>query len=510
MADVIRRIPASARNVRRQVRSGASRRVRANAGRYDGTMSNWYTERTGLLEEGNERHLIAARSQDLVNNDPHAASTIDSIALGAVGTGMAAQSIPDWVRLGWTEDQAADVARQCETVFADWSTGVDINGRLPFWGMQYTSIQSMLVHGEFFRIPVMQDPAKTGRPLALALQGVSPSRVATPVEHSTDYTVRDGVRLEKTGRIRSCYVYNPADLTSMADDPSGEGLSEFTEIPFRIGHRPGILHGFAHKSDEQYRGMPILAPAMKFFRDLSDYLDYELVGAIVAASFPVFIEDQLPDVGYNPMQRGTSSTSPRSQLNVAPGQVLYGNAGQRPHVLSSPRPGGSFPVFVERLIRAVGASVGMPYEVISKDFSQTNYSSARAALLEAWRVFGFYQRWLVDMLCRPVWSMVIEEAYLRNLIDLPAGTDFYRDMRLICRSEWIPPRRGFVDPGKEIQAYADGIDNDILTLAQAITEMTGQDWETVVVSARAGREKAGRIHYGAARKDRCTQTQGTR
>jgi lambda family phage portal protein len=226
----------------------------------------------------------------------------------------------------------------------------------------------------------------------------------------------------------------------------------------------------------------------------------------VAASFPVFIEDQLPDqYGYAPGQKPTGSGGqPRQAVNVAPGQIMYGNAGQRPHVLSSPRPGGSFPVFVERLIRAVGASVGMPYEVISKDFSQTNYSSARAALLEAWRVFGFYQRWLVDMLCRPVWSMVIEEAYLRNLIDLPKGTDFYRDMRHICRTEWIPPRRGFVDPGKEIQAYADGINNDILTLAQAITEMTGQDWETVLT--QRGREEKKRAETITVRREKPTTT----
>ena len=47
--------------------------------------------------------------------------------------------------------------------------------------------------------------------------------------------------------------------------------------------------------------------------------------------------------------------------------------------------GNSFEVFAEKILSGAGAAANMPYEVISKDFSKTNYSSARAALQEAWR-----------------------------------------------------------------------------------------------------------------------------
>ena len=43
------------------------------------------------------------------------------------------------------------------------------------------------------------------------------------------------------------------------------------------------------------RGVSVLAPAMKFFKDLSDYLDYELIGAIVAEFF-----GRAPHKGVNP------------------------------------------------------------------------------------------------------------------------------------------------------------------------------------------------------------------
>ena len=65
--------------------------------------------------------------------------------------------------------------------------------------------------------------------------------------------------------------------------------------------------------------------------------------------------------------------------NVAAGTMIYGNTGEKPHVLESKRPGNTFPEFVERILRGIGVTVGMPYEVVAKDFSKTNDSSARAA-----------------------------------------------------------------------------------------------------------------------------------
>jgi hypothetical protein len=70
---------------------------------------------------------------------------------------------------------------------------------------------------------------------------------------------------------------------------------------------------------DQVRGVSILAPAMKFFRDLNDYLDYELVGAIVAASFPVFIETVDPMGVWRPdFQAGTGRTARRTSTRRPP------------------------------------------------------------------------------------------------------------------------------------------------------------------------------------------------
>lgn len=75
--------------------------------------------------------------------------------------------------------------------------------------------------------------------------------------------------------------------------------------------------------------------------------------------------------------------------------------------------------------------------------------------------------------------MVIEEAWLRGMIEIPSSPDFYEARHLYTGTMWIPPRKGHVDPVKEMNANILGLENNILTLAQIIAEQGG-DWETTL------------------------------
>lgn len=461
------------------LQSGGYPDVSRTAASRRGTMANWVVKRLNRFAEGQHRNTITDRAADIVANDPHAVSVTDSMALNSVGTGLIPQSNPHQKILGWTDTQVKDFQDQAEWCFSVWGREADAAGRMPWWCIQFLTIYSLFVHGEYLRVPVMLDDSN--RKYSLALQCLHPSRLATPRDKAGNPLIRDGVELSPWGAPTWYYIANPSDR--FLRSPSGLLSRDFARVPAWIGHRPGCFHGFVAKNEEQVRGVSVLAPAMKFFRDLSDYLDFELVGAIVAASFPVFIETVNP---YDQVAYNQKISQPFSEISA--GGVYFGAPNQKPHVLSPNRPGNTFPDFVERLLRAVGASVGMPYEVVAKDFSKTNYSSARAALLEAWRVYSFYQKWLVDNFCQRIWEMVIEEAWLRGYLKLPRrDQDFYDIQLAACRARWIPPKRGHVDPVKEINAMVKALENDITTLADSAAEMSGGDWESTV--AQRARER---------------------
>ena len=123
--------------------------------------------------------------------------------------------------------------------------------------------------------------------------------------------------------------------------------------------------------------------------------------------------------------------------------------------------------------------------MVAKDFSKTNYSSARAALLEARRYFKMRQEWLSRKLCQPVWEMVLEEAYLKG--ELKADT-FYEMKEYWTGASWIAPGWEWVDPLKEAQAAEVGLKNGIITYSDLYAS-EGKDWEESLEQRKREQDK---------------------
>lgn len=436
-----------------------------------GSLAEWRPRLLSRYQEENQRKTLTKRARDLHANDGNAASIVGSMALNTTGYGLHPQSLPNLDALGvdpeddQAVEQVAKFARRAEWLFKRWSKRCDAGGRMTFGGLQYMAITRFYVDGEFFILSVRDDSAE--RRFSLTLQPVDPLRVRTPRGRMRDPQIRDGVILGKSSEALGYYVANRNDgrLLPAMDE------KDFRIVRSRAGHRPVMIHGLLPTETDQVRGVSILAPAMETFFNLYDYLDYELLGAILAASFPVAIESQ-----HGP---GHNADDPEADpfKEVVPGRVVHLKPGQKVDTLKSNRPSDSFKPFTERLLRAAGAACGQPYERVAKDFSQTNYSSARAALLEAWKGDRLYQLWLVDSLCQPAWNMALEEFYLRGLVDTPRGMPgFYEALDAWCETDWTPPARGSIDPLKEEQAKALALKNKTTTRAKLAKE-DGGDWE---------------------------------
>jgi capsid protein len=85
--------------------------------------------------------------------------------------------------------------------------------------------------------------------------------------------------------------------------------------------------------------------------------------------------------------------------------------------------------------------------------------------------------------------MVFEEAWLRGMIRLPKGApDFYQARHAYTHAKWTPPRRGHIDPVKEVAAGSEALENDMTTLSDWYAEQ-GVDWrEALAQRAREAKE----------------------
>lgn len=448
--------------------------ISRDAGRYHGTLYNYRPRHTPLSVEAFERSTAQTRSEDLTANDWAAASVVDSMTVNTVGTGIKPQARVNFKRLGISQNAARDLNEQMEWAWKLWCGQAHVSGKLTFDDLVFLGMRSLIRMGELLHLPFMLDTP--GRTFSLAFQDVHPARLCTPADRTHLPFLRDGVELSSIGIPLAYWIASPAPSVGKTTHINFPSLSsgQFVRRPAMVGHRPGVFHCFRAEEDEQVRGIPKLAPGMKLFRHLNDSLDYELMAQIVAASFPLFIAKKDPQAAVSSFMSENEDNEENYYQQVAPGQVLYGNKGEEPTVLQNNWPGSNFMPFAELIMRSMAASVGMPYEVLAKDFSKTNYSSARAALLEAWRIFLLYRTWLVRHYCQPIWNMVQEEAWLRGIVTLPKGApDLYDALPAYTNATWVGPARGYVDPVKEVTATAKALDARLTTYADVIAERGG-------------------------------------
>ena len=123
------------------------------------------------------------------------------------------------------------------------------------------------------------------------------------------------------------------------------------------------------------------------------------------------------------------------------------------------------------------AAFGISYEQLARDYSETNYSGARAGMVEAWKFFTSRRTLIASRFASMIYALWLEEAIDRGEAELPPGAaDFYAVKTALARCDWIGPGRGHIDPYKEAMADRLEMQMGTLTLEQACAER-GQDWE---------------------------------
>lgn len=469
----------------RPVRSTPYNYSRA-AAKKTGSMRNWLPRAVSTEYQGSyEREFIASRAIDLVNSDAQAAGTVDTIATTIVGSGLRVYPTLDEEILGFSEKRISKIEAAEISVFDTWSPFADVTGRLSFGALQYLAMRSMVQFGEYlFLVHMLEDP---GRPYMIALQCIHPMRLSTPGDLMSQKDIKDGVEIDAFGAPKAYWI--------KTSDAVGTDLSTgYKRIPARAGHRIKVLHGYAVRDPEQFRGISLLAPAMKLFRDFADYLDAELVSNIVTSAFSLFIATgQNTDPVYPATNLSTiTDTALKSDgteydqryQEMVPGLIMYGSEGEQPHPIQAQRPGVTFKPFVKVVGHSIAMALGIPYPVLFKDFEGMNFASYRSAMLEAWRVYKQQRTWLGSGLCQPVYRMLIEEAYLKGEVKV---TRFYERMFHATKAEWIGPAKGQIEPVKETQADVLAIQNNLKSRTESSLE-ANRDYKKTV--KQLGNEQA--------------------
>ena len=448
------------------------------AAQYDPSRHNWQRgiPRSADADTLPEREALVSRSRDAVRNDPTALRAITSKVSNVISTGPVPQAALNWRALGISQEQAREIRAEQEAAWALWAEECDASGRLPYGGFCQLTYRTQEVSGESLtQFATIDQP---GRISPLALYAIDPDRLASPGGKFANPKIRDGIELGEWDRPLAYYIReaHPADLyvaprgnprqvnRIAASDPQG---------------RPLILHLYHVDRAAQSRGVPTLSPVLTRLKDLSDYLEAEIQSMIAAGSVVWSKTTELPDdpdyFGADGLdatdERGTylEDIEPLSVYNLRPGETM--------NLHSSDRPGNNFEAFVKSIKRVIAAGVNQPYELISADFSDANYSNLRGALLEARRYFQMDQHDFINRWCKAVWRRVMEDLYLRGLWgkSIPPAR-FYANPRAWLAVIFLPVGWSWVDPRNEAISAEIELRNR-LTTHRRIFAARGEDAE---------------------------------
>jgi len=449
--------------------SRASKRARAEASVYQAASAkrifeNWFLGEDEDWWSSLELPEIRKRCRDLVRNNPTAAGIALMLTSRVMGLGLSPQPSFQGVR-DLSEDRRTAWREAVDDIWVNWSLYGSADERRNFWRLQRLAFRRAIVNGDSFLVRKWIE--SDGRPFATAYQLISADRVANPTGLSTDKKLRNGIRFDVNGKPTSFYIRQAG--------AGGFSALSFDEVPaYGDDGVPNVLQLMIETEDDQSRGVPLLTPAVATFKQMSDYIEAMLVRARVEACISGFVRttDAAGTLGGRTATTDQVGGATRRIEDLAPGMIEYLNPGEEIDFLTPRSPGNQFEIFIKRLLRGIGASIGEPYEFISQDFSESNYSQSRLAVQLSADGFATLRAVVAEDVCQPVLETVVREAALRGMISEP---EYLRRPDDFTRARWVGPSLPYINPVQEAQAHKLGLETGEITLAD-ICLAQGKDW----------------------------------
>lgn len=419
--------------------------------------------------------LQRGASRELARTSPIATGAINTNLDRVVGTGLALVAAPAMKVLGWSDERAQAWKTKVQQEFSLWadSTDCDLESTLTFYQLQQLVLRSTLESGDCFSN--LPDAARTRmQPYALRIQVLEADRIGNPLGKMDTATIAGGVKLDAAGAPVSYFIYDQHPGSAQA-----VGARAFRgEWVDRIGNRSGrrrVLHHFRKQRPGAVRGVPYLAPVIDCIKQISRYTEAEIMAAVITSYLTVFIET--PDATPSGVFQGETRQEEESgEIGLGMGSVVGLAPGEKANLVNPGRPNPNFEPFILAVIKQIGMGLGLPYELLLKQFN-ASYSSSKAALLDAWAYFRGVRNWLALSFCQPIYETWMTEAVATGRIEAPG---YFSDPLMrwaYTRAAWPGDSMGSIDPKDEVAAYVAAIDARLMTRERAMWELFSDSFD---------------------------------
>lgn len=390
--------------------------------------------------------LLRARHRELVRNNPYASRALRVLTNNIVGTGIRPRALIE---------NAPERKKQAQRLMADWanSPAIDYDGRHNLVGLQSLAVRSAMESGDALLVRVTERDTELDVPLKIRLlEGDYLDHLKNgPMENG--YAVQ-GVQFNNRGKRVGYWLHT---------SHPGDALGGFSGS--RLTPAADVIHLYEALRAGQVRGVPRGTSAIMRMKNLDEYQDARIEGVKSAACLVGAVIE--PD---GDGERAGDVLPER----LEPGMFPRLKSGEDVRFNNPPSVTGHGE-FVSVEQHAIAIAYDVPFEALTGDLSEVNFSSARMGHIEFTRAVEQYRRTtLIPTLCAGLARWFNESAQLAGQLSAPVAWG------------WTPPRREMVDPGREIPPLVDLVRAGLGSLSEQVRAL---GYEPDDVFAELGEER---------------------
>lgn len=379
--------------------------------------------------------------------------------------------IPDFSKIRWNTGNADD-DKKLRDRFLTWAKGVcDYKGLDTLNQLIRLAKRSQLRDGDMaFRCVSENVTFGSLSRKCLRLQMIEADCIGSPFNIVVSPTYIGGLILDdKTKRVLEYDIYDRP--------PQGSTYLPLAKVP-----ADEIIHFRKLRRCGQYRGIPLLAPALPAYVDLKEILDNERINTKAQSTIWAFIQSPTGDSSDDEMvypgmgvpaniDLGTGQN--RTYKDLTPGTAMYGNPGEQPIFTKNERPSPSFQGLVKCLFMEIFCCSGVDY-AFGYDPSDLQGTAMRLTSAKTQRTFQQDWSFNEEYLFHPVVNRWLEHekqnGYLNDLSKETLESQLYKNYSL------TQPAHPSADVGRESRANLDELAAKIKSRHTIAVEQ-GLDWE---------------------------------
>lgn len=430
-----------------------------DAAGYDRLNANWrVTNESAEMTDCYGRDVVRARARDLERNSDIMNSIIGSYKRNVFGAGYRLRSVCGKKELDNT----------LEKLWRLWckKQNCDVTGTQSFNAMMRMAIKRKKIDGGILFLKCYTSGGLV--PFKLQAMEVDELALTATTPRAKGNKVVGGIEYNAYNRPVG-YFFQRYSIDGMD-----------VENPVYVEAKDVIFYYTKHRPS-QIREMSDMTPTITRIRDANEFMRAVSVKERILSCLSVFIKRELPQSGLGRGMEGTAGGRSRRNTDrpeyeyqgktLTPGMIQYLNQGDEAQVVNPSGQATDASAYIKQEIRLIGAGQGLSYETVSRDMSESNYSSARQGVIEDDLTYMEDKEQLLEIMDE-IYESFVDSLVLAGKVEIP---DFWDNRELYLGHSWIQAPKRWIDPLKEANANKTALNTGQKTWAD-LTSENGKDW----------------------------------